>query len=69
MINAAIDEDSRAIIKHAKEIAQQLKLTTTAEGIESEEVLELAKDYGISNGQGYYFSSAVHADKLIINVC
>lgn len=69
MINAATDEDSRAIIKHAKEIAQQLKLTTTAEGIESEEVLELAKDYGISNGQGYYFSSAVHADKLISNVC
>ncbi|MBT8125109.1 MAG: GGDEF domain-containing phosphodiesterase, partial [Gammaproteobacteria bacterium] len=69
MVNAATDEDSRAIIKHAKEIAQQLKLTTTAEGIESEEVLELAKDYGISNGQGYYFGSAVHADKLISNVC
>lgn len=68
MVNAATDEDSRAIIQHAKEIAQQLMLTTTAEGIESEEVLEIAKDYGINNGQGYYFSSAVHADKLINKV-
>ena len=41
---------SRAIIQHAKEISQQLMLTTTAEGIESEEVLEIAKDYGINNG-------------------
>lgn len=65
MVNAATDEDSRAIIQHAKEIAQQLKLTTTAEGIESEEVLKIAKDLGINNGQGYYFSSAVDAKKLI----
>ncbi len=65
MVNAATDEDSRAIIQHAKEIAQQLKLTTTAEGIESEEVFGIAKDYGIKNGQGYYFSSAILADELI----
>ena len=64
MVNATTDEDSRAIIQHAKEIAQQLKLTTTAEGIESEEVLMIAKDYGINNGQGYYFSPAVLADML-----
>jgi len=68
MVNAATDEDSRAIILHAKEIAQQLKLITTAEGIESEEVLMIAKNYGINNGQGYYFSPAVQADKLKIKV-
>ncbi|MEJ2115952.1 MAG: EAL domain-containing protein, partial [Gammaproteobacteria bacterium] len=55
MVNATTDEDSRAIIEHAKVIAKQLKLTTTAEGIESEEVLKIAKDYGIDKGQGYYF--------------
>lgn len=59
MANAATDEDSRAIIQHAKEIAQQLGLTTTAEGIESKEVLKIAKDYGIINGQGYYFNPAL----------
>ena len=32
MANAATDEDSRAIIQHAQEIAKQLKLSTTAEG-------------------------------------
>ena len=68
MVNASTDEDSRAIIEHAKDIAQQLKLTTTAEGIESQEVVEIAKDYGINNGQGYYFSSAVHADEIKKNV-
>ncbi len=64
MVNAPTDEDSRAIIQHAKEIAQQLKLTTTAEGVENKEVLKVAKEYGINNGQGYYFSAAVKADKL-----
>ncbi len=65
MINASTDDDSRAIIQHAKDIAQQLKLTTTAEGIERKEVLEIAKNYGIDNGQGYYFSSAIPSDELI----
>jgi len=64
MVNAATDEDSQAIIQHAQEIAQQLKLTTTAEGVENEEVLAIAKQYGINNGQGYYFSSAVKASKI-----
>ncbi len=64
MVNAATDVDSRAIIQHAKEIALQLKLTTTAEGIESEKVLEIAKEHGINNGQGYYFSAAMNAIDL-----
>jgi len=68
MMNAAADEDSRAIIQHAKEIAQQLKLTTTAEGIENAEVANIAKDFGINNGQGYYFSPAVTADELMSKV-
>ena len=66
MVNAATDEDSKVIIQHAKEIAQQLKLTT-AEGIESEEVLEVAKKFHINNGQGYYFSSAIDKEKLESN--
>ncbi len=64
MINAVTDEDSQAIIQHAQEIAKQLKLSTTAEGIENEEVLKIAKLFGINNGQGYYFSSAVEDHKL-----
>ncbi len=64
MVNAVNDEDSRVIIQHANAIAQQLKLTTTAEGVESEEVLKIAKKYGINNGQGYYFSPAVDSAEL-----
>ncbi len=68
MVNAATDEDSKAIIQHAQEIARQLKLSTTAEGIENEEVLKIAKQAGINNGQGYHFNSAldVHAIEKII---
>ncbi len=69
MINAESDQDSRAIIKHAKDIAEQLRLTTTAEGIETLEVLEIAKEYGIDKGQGYYFSSAIPAGKLKKKIC
>ena len=59
MMNATTDEDSRAIILHAKEIAQQLGLVTTAEGIESKEVLILAQEFNLDYGQGYYFSPAL----------
>ena len=65
MINAAIDEDSKAIVQHAKEIADQLNLSTIAEGIESEAVLEIAKECGIKNGQGFYFSPAVSEKKVL----
>ncbi|MEM7401826.1 MAG: EAL domain-containing protein [Pseudomonadota bacterium] len=68
MVNAVIDEDSRAIIQHAKEIAGQLKLVTTAEGIENKEVLEIAKAFSIENGQGFYFSVAVEANSLEPNL-
>ena len=58
MANATSDENSQAIIQHARDIAEQLKLSTTAEGIENEEVFKIAKQFGIHNGQGFYFSEA-----------
>ena len=64
MVNSTTDEDSKAIIIHAREIAQQLGLTTTAEGIESQEVLALAQEYKLDYGQGYYFSPAITAKNL-----
>lgn len=68
MVNATTDADSRAIIQHAKEIADQLGLVTTAEGIESNDVLTLAQEYSLDYGQGYYFSPAVTADEFASHV-
>ncbi len=68
MFNATKDEDSRAIILHAQEIAKQLGLSAIAEGIESEEVLMLAQEYNIDAGQGYYFSSAIATEELEIHI-
>ena len=64
MANAVSDENSQAIIQHAKDIAEQLQLTCTAEGIASQEILAIAKKYNIDNGQGYYFSPAISERKL-----
>lgn len=64
MANAHTDEYSKAIVIHAREIARQLGLTTTAEGIESQEVLALAQECKLDYGQGYYFSPAVTAKDL-----
>ena len=64
MMNAISDKDSKAIILHAREIAHQLNLSITAEGIENKEILSLAKECKFDYGQGYYFSPAVSAQNI-----
>ena len=64
MANATNDNNCQAIIQHGKDIADQLQLICTAEGIENEEILSIAKKYKIDNGQGYYFSPALTEDKF-----
>ena len=68
MLNATTDENSKAIISHAKEISQQLGLVTTAEGIENQEALALAQEYKLDYGQGYYFSQAMTPDELVDHI-
>ena len=36
-----------------------------AEGIESEDQLDLLKEYGVDEGQGFYFSPPVAQDQFI----
>lgn len=64
MANAVGDKHCQAIIQHGKDIADQLQLICTAEGIENEEILSIAKKYKIDIGQGYYFSPALTEDKF-----
>ena len=64
MINAVSDNDSKAIVLHAIEIAEQLDLSITAEGIENQEVFELAKECNFNLVQGYYFSPAISAQSI-----
>ncbi len=64
MIKAVSDNESKAIVLHAIDIAEQLKLSITAEGVENSEVLEFAEQCEFDLVQGYYFSAAISAQKI-----
>lgn len=51
-------EDARAICEVILSIAQQLSLTTVAEGIETAAQLDFLTQQGCRFGQGYYFGAA-----------
>lgn len=55
-------EDLRIILKSSLDMAQQLKLKTVAEGIETIEDLRLLRSYKCNIGQGYLFSPAIPGD-------
>ena len=52
---ARASERARSILKGIKAIAQDLNILTIAEGIEDEELANIARDHGIDWGQGFYF--------------
>ena len=57
--------DDRAIVTAVISLAQALKLTTTAEGIETAADLALLQQLGCHAGQGYLWSRAVPLDQLV----
>jgi len=50
-----------AIVRMLVALAQELNKTTVAEGIETQEQLDLLIDYGVDHGQGYLVSRALPA--------
>ncbi len=57
--------DDVAIAKTILAMAQALNLSTVAEGVETEEQLELMKTLGCDQIQGYYFSRPLAADDFL----
>jgi len=53
--------ESLAIIRAVVAMAQSLDMTTTAEGVETEEQLELVRTLGCDKIQGYYFGRPMDA--------
>lgn len=51
--------DCLAIVRSVTSLGQMLGMSTTAEGVETEEVLKMIRDMGCSEVQGYYFSRPV----------
>ena len=49
--------DCRAIVNSVADLAMQLGITTTAEGVETAEQLDQVRSAGCTEAQGYYFAS------------
>ncbi|NJO32449.1 MAG: EAL domain-containing protein [Rhodospirillales bacterium] len=57
-------EDSRAIVRSVVQLAVSLGKTTTAEGVETKELLELARAEGCTEVQGFHFSRPKPASEI-----
>ncbi|RYG57608.1 EAL domain-containing protein, partial [bacterium] len=56
--------DSQAIIRAVIGLGQSLGMSTTAEGVETEEQLSMVRAQGVSEVQGYLFSPPISGEAL-----
>jgi len=61
----ATRRDAAAIVRTIVELAHQLHMTTTAEGVETQEQLELIRQAGCTNVQGYLLGRPVRLGEII----
>jgi diguanylate cyclase len=59
-----VDADDRAIASTIVSMGRNLRLTVLAEGVETEQQLDLLRKMGCDMAQGFYFSRAVPADQM-----
>ncbi|MBW0145343.1 EAL domain-containing protein [Sphingomicrobium clamense] len=62
--DACYNKDSRAIVESIIDLAHKLDLSATAEGVESQEQLQLMKDLGCDIAQGYRIARPLEGEKL-----
>ena len=60
----AINQGSVAIVRAVTGLADSLNMTTTAEGVETAEQLEMVRGLGCTEMQGYLFSRPMPVSKL-----
>jgi EAL domain-containing protein (putative c-di-GMP-specific phosphodiesterase class I) len=56
--------DARAIVKAVIGLGQSLGMATTAEGVETEAQLDLIRQHGCTEAQGFLFSRPLSAQDL-----
>lgn len=59
------DPEDNAIVQAIIQMAKSLNLKTIAEGVEDKEVVELVRQYGCDEIQGFYFAKPMPHDELI----
>jgi len=60
-----VDVNDASIVKSAISLAKSLDMTTVAEGIEDERIIDLLKDMGCDLAQGFYLCKPLRSDELI----
>ncbi len=65
MIGAKTDNFSKACIEASVSLARELDLNVVAEGIEDRQILDLAEEYGIGEGQGYMLGKPMAFDDFL----
>ncbi|MEM7463339.1 MAG: EAL domain-containing response regulator [Pseudomonadota bacterium] len=65
MIGAKTDTFSKACVEASVSLARELNLNVVAEGIEDRQTLDLAKAYGIGEGQGYLLGKPMTFDDFL----
>lgn len=63
--NAAVRPQQKTILASTVELAKNLKLTTVAEGVETEEDYRILLELGVDLVQGYYFAKPLFPDDLL----
>jgi EAL domain-containing protein (putative c-di-GMP-specific phosphodiesterase class I) len=64
IINLATSSESRSIVKAIVAMCTSLGLETLAEGVETEEQLQILKELGCNKVQGYLISQPLPADEF-----
>jgi len=64
VMSAEQSEESRNVVRSVIELGRSLGLKTTAEGIESEAVMEFLRSIGCDYGQGYFISKPLAGDEI-----
>ena len=59
------DPDDAGIVRAIIQMAQNLKLQTIAEGVETQEILDELRGYGCDEAQGYHFARPMPGDALL----
>ncbi len=60
----ALEEQARNLFKAIKHLADSLNLNVVCEGVENEAQLNILKEMGCTEAQGYYFSKPLPVDEL-----
>ncbi|QHJ13308.1 putative signaling protein [Paraglaciecola mesophila] len=65
VLDLATNQDDRVMVKTLVSLAQNLGLTTVAEGVEDLATLEFLTEIGCTKAQGYYMTKALRSDELV----